>query len=153
MSNNRNNDGMPEETMQTDELNADSFGDGMIEIGDTRLPDAVIRVQKEVDAIGWLGADMRVIGMAYFRNPDVFWKRRVPEKLNLYEKRIDGHERRMPNSRRARAVDMSAIRRDCPINSQEFTVLIHFRAGCREKAQDKVKRMLRSDVQNAELSA
>ncbi len=116
MSNNRNNDGMPEETMQTDELNADSFGDGMIEIGDTRLPDAVIRVQKEVDAIGWLGADMRVIGMAYFRNPDVFWKRRVPEKLNLYEKRIDGHERRMPNSRRARAVDMSAIRRDCPIN-------------------------------------
>lgn len=116
MSNNRNNDGMPEETMQTDELNADSFGDGMIEIGDTRLPDAVIRVQKEVDAIGWLGADMRVIGMAYFRNPDVFWKRRVPEKLNLHEKRIDGHERRMPNSRRARAVDMSAIRRDCPIN-------------------------------------
>jgi len=39
------------------------------------------------------------------------------------------------------------------INGQEFTVLIHFRAGCREKAQDKVKRMLRSDVQNAELSA
>ena len=38
------------------------------------------------------------------------------------------------------------------INGQEFTVLIHFRAGCREKA-DKVKRMLRSDVQNAELSA
>ena len=28
------------------------------------------------------------------------------------------------------------------INGQEFTVLIHFRAGCREKAQDKVKRML-----------
>lgn len=25
------------------------------------------------------------------------------------------------------------------INGQEFTVLIHFRAGCREKAQDKVK--------------
>ena len=23
------------------------------------------------------------------------------------------------------------------INGQEFTVLIHFRAGCREKAQDK----------------
>ena len=39
------------------------------------------------------------------------------------------------------------------INGLEFTVLIHFRAGCREKAQDKVKRMLRSDVQNAELSA
>lgn len=39
------------------------------------------------------------------------------------------------------------------VNGQEFTVLIHFRAGCREKAQDKVKRMLRSDVQNAELSA
>ena len=30
------------------------------------------------------------------------------------------------------------------INGQEFTVLIHFRAGCREKVQDKVKRMLRS---------
>ena len=39
------------------------------------------------------------------------------------------------------------------INGQEFTVLIHFRAGCHEKVQDKVKRMLRSDVQNAELSA
>lgn len=39
------------------------------------------------------------------------------------------------------------------INGQKFTVLIHFRAGCREKAQDKVKRMLRSDMQNAELSA
>lgn len=39
------------------------------------------------------------------------------------------------------------------INGQPFTVLIHFRAGCREKAQDKVKRMLRNDVQNAELSA
>ena len=35
--------------------------------------------------------------------------------------------------------------RDSTINGQEFTVLIHFRAGCREKVQDKVKRMLRSD--------
>lgn len=38
------------------------------------------------------------------------------------------------------------------INGQEFTVLIHFQDGCRESAQEKVKRMLRSDVQNAEIS-
>ena len=38
------------------------------------------------------------------------------------------------------------------INGQEFTVLIHFLDGCRESAQEKVKRMLRSDVQNAEIS-
>ena len=38
------------------------------------------------------------------------------------------------------------------INGQEFTVLIHFQDGCRESAQEKVKRMLRFDVQNAEIS-
>ena len=38
------------------------------------------------------------------------------------------------------------------INGQEFTVLIHFQDGCRESAQEKVKRMLRFDVQNAETS-
>ncbi len=38
------------------------------------------------------------------------------------------------------------------INGQEFTVLIHFQDRCRESAQEKVKRMLRSDVQNAEIS-
>ena len=38
------------------------------------------------------------------------------------------------------------------INGQEFTVLIHFQDGCHESAQEKVKRMLRSDVQNAEIS-
>lgn len=102
--------------MRADSSNDDSFGDGVIEIGDTRLPDAIARVQKEVDAIGWLGADLRAIGMARFRDPDISWKRRVPEKLNLYEKSADGHERRMPRDRRARAVDMFALRRDCPIN-------------------------------------
>lgn len=102
--------------MRADSLNDDSFGDGMIEIGETRLPDAIDRVQKEMDAIGWLGADLRVIGMAYFRGPDISWKRRVPEKLNLYEKSVDGHERRTPRNRRTCAVDMSALRRDCPIN-------------------------------------
>ena len=39
------------------------------------------------------------------------------------------------------------------INGQEFTVLIHFKDGCSESAQEKVKRMLRADVQNAEISA
>ena len=38
------------------------------------------------------------------------------------------------------------------INGQEFTVLIHFQDGCRESAQEKVKRMLRADVQNAKIS-
>ena len=38
------------------------------------------------------------------------------------------------------------------INGQEFTVLIHFQDGCCESAQEKVKGMLSSDVQNAEIS-
>ena len=53
---------------------------------------------------------------------------------------------KLPESKNAPAIKRT-------INGQPFTVLIHFRAGCREKAQDKVKRMLRNDVQNAELSA
>ena len=36
----------------------------------------------------------------------------------------------------------------CTINGQKFTVLIHFQDACRESAQEKVKRMLRFDVQN-----
>jgi len=40
------------------------------------------------------------------------------------------------------------------INGQEFTVLIHFRAGCREKAQDKgEKECCVLMCKNAELSA
>ena len=89
MSNNRNNDGMPEETMQTDELNADSFGDGMIEIGDTRLPDAVIRVQKEVDACWqdrreWVRRSiLSTAGMGCFSS-DRAWGRHAGHRHGLF---------------------------------------------------------------------
>lgn len=102
--------------MKTTILNADSFGDGIIEIGETRLPDSAARVQREVDAIGWLGADLRVVGVADLRDPGSPWRRSVPERLNLYEKDIDGHERRMAGNRRADSLDMSALRRRCPVN-------------------------------------
>ena len=96
--------------------NAESFGDGMIEIGDTGLPDSAARVQGEVDAIGRLGADLRVVGVADLRDPGSPWRRSVPERLNLYEKDIDGHERRMAGNRRAGSLDMSSLRRRFPVN-------------------------------------
>lgn len=109
--------------MQTGNLNAESFGDGMIEIDDTRVPDAVVRVQKEVDSIGWLGADLRVIGMIDLRVPSGTGRRRVPETLAMYRKSADGSEHRMDRNRRARSLDMSGIRRYCPINQNSTAEL------------------------------
>ena len=102
--------------MQIDVLNADSFGDGAISIEDTASQDAAAHVQKAVDTIGRLGADLHVIGVANLRDPKTPGRYRVPEKLAMYEKPADGHERRMDDGLRARSLSMSATRCKCPIN-------------------------------------
>lgn len=102
--------------MRTVNFNTDSFGNGAIRIGDTTRCSAVSRVQRDVDTIGWLGADLRVIGVADLRSLSETGRRRVPDRLSLYEKPLDGHERRTARNDRARSIDMHAARRDCPIN-------------------------------------
>ena len=115
-SDSKDSDPYGKETMRTDVLNADSFGDGAIGIEDTASQDAAAHVQKAVDAIGRLGADLCVIGIVDLRAPDKHWKRRVPDKLAMYEKPIDGHERRMDDGRRAGSFSIAVMGRKCPIN-------------------------------------
>lgn len=111
-------DGNPygKEIMRTDRSNIASFGDGAISIDDTTSQDAAARVQKAVDAIGRLGADLRVIGIADLRDPNKHWKRRVPDRMAMYDKPADGHERRMDDGLRACSLSMATMHRKCPIN-------------------------------------
>lgn len=102
--------------MKTVDSNTDSFDSGAISIGNTAQRSAAARVQRDIDSIGWLGANLQVIGMTDLRRFSETGKRRVPDRLTIYEKPLDGHECRMPNSRRAQTIDMNIERRHCVVS-------------------------------------
>lgn len=102
--------------MQAITSNTDSFGNGLISVGNTAQGSAASRIQKAVDAIGWLGADLQVVGVTDLRSLSPDGRRLVPPGLVMYEKMVDGQERRTSDDRRAEALTWYFERQHCPIN-------------------------------------
>ena len=109
--------------MQTIKSNTDSFGNGLISVGNTTRSSAASRIQKDVDAIGWLGADLQVIGITDLRSFSPEEQRVVPDWLTMYEKTMDGPECRTSDDRRAESLTWYYERQHCPINHTTSAVL------------------------------
>ena len=109
--------------MQTIKSNTDSFGNGLISVGNTTRSSAASRIQKDVDAIGWLGADLQVVGITDLRSFSPEEQRVVPDWLTMYEKTMDGPECRTSDDRRAESLTWYYERQHCPINHTTSAVL------------------------------